>query len=524
MDLSSRFIQKLKNGARPNILITIWNDRTLTKTTHPALLPGSIRACIQPIEVAHRTLIIPFTPSLSVFPEITVSIDPLGKVINPSTLSLSINRLSSFNPEIFLYGGGSLSSIVRADLHIDGMALSDLVPVFIGNISQSTYNKINNSVTISATDSQLIDNTTYPPGDITLDTSLFSKIPIAVSGRFKRRVILGEVTYPLICPQVDDGNTFYIADHPVSVRNDDTFYIGGPSGPITDRFTVKRFPFPDGKISATGRKTDMSVIEFDKKQVLELPYVLINNITGLSGSKNPILTLLDDYSGYNVSDDARSKLSGTNFHLSVLTQGQDDTISYVTKRLLPQTQYMGGFRSGEFVIMDIEGEESGIHLSDTSGIYDYADSIVQETDESKVVNALDIGWQRNIFSETDFDTTRHRFLLDKNTAVGKLAQYLELSEKFYGRRVQPMQFADISISSNLTPDIIKTVAYKMLYNNYKQKKIYSFNVPFYPGLFIKENSIVTITFPKFSLSNAKMRLIQKTHRSYCMTLSFMLEN
>ncbi len=338
---------------------------------------------------------------------------------------------------------------------------------------------------------------------------------LTVAGRFKRAIVLGEVTYPVMCPQVDQGTLFYICDNTITPNlTTDRFavQINGDNVDANDsRFgwQVVTQEIPSPITSSSQVNSTASLILFNNPLNLELPFVTCSGFHGLSATKSPVLTLLEDYGRYAISDGAKRKFRTQDFSLSVYSNAIDTVLAIVKDRLIPQTPFIFTFRQGRVELFELRGNETGLELGVGYGLYGRDSTADGRTSADTVWNALDTGYHRNVFTNGIVNTTQRSYLLDKNTATGDLKRLLEESESNYGRRYLKMDAPDVVVADGEVPPILRTISADFLRLAAQQHRVFTYTAPHYPLLCVPENSIFRVSDPDTGLDRVKVRMVKR---------------
>jgi hypothetical protein len=511
-------IARNESTFRPEFLVTLLFGHRLKDVLadgiHPAALPGALRLCTgtNPHYTYHQKPLF-FSPSILSEPSLSHEIIPQERRFVTSEFSVDISSTARFPFQIF-EEGGTLCIFMVVDLAHPNIDISESIRLFSGQVTSSSFDRKTDKISLTAEDGEPGRSVAFPPGNITLGRDQFPTMPISIDGTYTRKAVLGDVTYPILCPQVDEGSLFYICDSTITLHSSASaspftvFLNGEEHSNYTVVVKENNSPITD----ALNTRGVASFIQFSKKYD-HLPFVMCSGFTGMSPKKHPILTLLE-YGQYVISDEASSKLQEHPLLLSALVNNTAPVLDIVLDRLLPQTPYFGGFLAGEFQVFDLDGFPSGMHLYPGSGLYGLVSAA--EGDLGSVYNAIDIKYHRNIDSVTDFDATRKSYLLDVSTTHGALQRELQHSEAIYGRRYITLNMPDIPVLED-PPDIVQEIAHDFLMLSSRQRMIYTYDCPFFPALKLPLNL-------KFYADGTYVRLLKKTYFRHKIQLTCSKEN
>lgn len=525
---------KYENVIKPQFLVTLVFGHglysILRNNIHPATFPGAMRLCTgENPYFEHNGQPYFFSPAILEHPEITHEIIPHQKRVSELSAKTTISANANFPFEIF-DSGGTLCILMRIDLALPGMDLSNVINLFIGQVTGAEFDRTSKKISLAGRDGDPIRAVRFPPGDIALGRDQFSQMPLNVAGRFRRTVALGSVTYPILCPQVDTGKLFYVCESTISPHSNTsktpfTVTVNGEnvsSGNPEFGWELVALENNAPTIGVGEPKGISTFLRFKKEIKLELPFVTCSGFSGLSPNKSPILTLLD-YAQYPVCAEARGQLEQQSLLISSLVNVNDSVLSIVNDRLIPQTPYFSGFLNGYFTLFDFAGIHTNLQLAPGNGLYGRALGNVSETRPEDIYNAIDIGYHRNIYSDDEVDVSQLVYMLDETNATGKLAEDLKQSTAIYGRRYIKVDFPDVPVEKGKVPDIIKQIAHDFLALACKQRSLHTYDAPL-SAIKIPLNTKLYLTDPLVSITHKYVRVVSKTYFLHKVRMVFQDEN
>jgi hypothetical protein len=534
--ISREYLNILKlNDTRVNFLYTITFGYNLSATVssgqHPATLSSSILiASGDGVAVegdGGKEYF--FKPCLLSNPEVQYSFSPQGKSSETQEVEIVIGRDSGF-PFRILDNLGTLSLSLRVDSHIIGTPLSSAIPLFWGQVTSASYDRATNELKLQAKDGEPFREVRFANTE-PITRAEFPDIPVTSDGRFNRQVALGEINYPILCPQIDNGTRFYILDGKISPNPPAhpfpfSVQVNGEDKSQNDSeyaWDIVEEIVPSPILTSLENRDIMSTIQFHKQiPNLELPFVTCSGFNGLSKDKQIILTLLD-YAQYPVSIGARQILQNLPFDMSFFQNAQGNVLELVRDRLFPQTPYIMGFRNGEVVIFRMEGEDTGYKVGVGNGLIGRIDD-EEDTPIDQVYNAIEIRYFRNIYTQKEFEASRLSYILDSDRANSGLQGVLKQSEAAYGRRYVQMEFADIVVNSQSgPPPIIPYFAENYLRLACKQHKKMSYLCEGWLAYSLIENSILYLTDEDRGMVDQKVRVIGRKVAPTLCSITFQTE-
>jgi len=255
-----------------------------------------------------------------------------------------------------------------------------------------------------------------------------------------------------------------------------------------------------------------------------LPFITCSGGEGLRLPAHPALVLLEQYGQYRVERGSRDLLLSSDIDSSILVNASDNVLTIVKDRILRQTPYIGGFRQGEFVVQGLDAIPFSMPLEVGINLFDSDDAEGGQTDLESVYNAIEITYQRNIFSQSLIDVSRQVYALDSRSATGTLATKLRQSEYLYGRRFLRIDFPDVIANDLSVPAVIPKVAEQMLNLSAFQRQKYTYPCDIDLALTLPFNAVTTLTDPTRALDARAVRFISRTIRRNKVTTTFLSED
>jgi len=537
MNPSSALLSLIKESDNVEFLITInWgylNSRQARKDNiHPAKLPGAIR-----LSTGANTIVEDasgksyfFRPSLLDFPIVETSLDPVSRQVAQSQVTM---KISSAEPLKLFNLYNSFGGWLHIDVWSPGAMLEEVYPIFSGQITASQYHPEYGGMSIEAQDGEVLNEARFPPSDIKLSRAIFPNIPFNVDGRYNRQIAFGAVSYPIMCPQVDNGRLFYVLDNEIlpgtgALGIPFRVTIQGVSYASSDPkfgWDIVRYTPSSNYRSIINTQSPMTLIQFKNRITTDSAFVTAEGFYGIGPGESPMLNILTQYGGFIVEQSSTEIIKRLDEEMSIfISDGGSPLIEIMRDRIFMQTKYMMGFRLGEIKLFNISGNETNIHISRSHGIIsDENDYIDTGGNPEKIINSVEVGYQRNIYSQSEIDTTRQSYFLSAENAGQPLANLLQSSVAFYGQRYRKIDCPDVVATTKFVPRIVLELAESTLRVSALQHRPYKYKVPYWPGITIQENAIIYVTDDLIKVENKRMRVVRKMYEKNIITLELIDE-
>jgi hypothetical protein len=475
----------------------------MARVLHPGLMPDCIRASTHGVDIQSRTgLTLPYWPTISQWPDLSFNWSPLDRRADVATTTIQFMPSADI-PVGQLGSSGTPMGYARVDLWTDGVMFEDMIPLIQGPVTESSFNDADDIISLTIADGDILKSVEFPPSSFKIDRDEFPNSPDYIAGYAPRSIILGPFPNQVPCYQIDQfKREFYICE-PALSSGPTKVYIGG------DDIQVLGIPFPRHEVGVLSNYQTYSKLVFQDPidSVNAIGFITCSGGVG-TNSQHPVNTLLK-YGDYLLSPDATAHINTLPFNFFVLANNSGSVYDLVTSRILPQTDLIGTLHLDHYHTIKLLGTMPEIRMGIGNGlVFRYVDHDV-ETDHSKIFNAIEVRYQRDIFSKTT--PFRTAFMTDSTHGAFTAQNVCRRSEQLYGRRYEQIQCPDIVQYLDHTfqghPVNIVDLANKIAQTNSLPHNEFVYQTNWLEGLSIWLNYRILLTDPDLGFVDRPTRVV-----------------
>lgn len=522
MNITASTLSLLQSKKEKYFVVTLLNNYVLANKAldtgrHFCLLPSSV-------SLSTDSFLIDGTPVYGCILEDIViedAIDVFKKTTN--NISVSFSFINNFG-DMFLDPSKLNNLVGRIDYYVKGMRVDQLIKRVVG---RATINHAANGTDVllcQISDESPTKEISYPLDNKKLDYIDFPSVPLNVRGKYPRHLTLNQVDYPILCPAINNGTSFYVCDNDLVQAPSEVTTAQGQIIPKSSwRVTRERV---ENSIDVTSQDSRVTVITVNSQLDLTLPYILVSGVVGLYTNYNPILFLLDTYGKYRINPFTKILMAGEEFDQSLQIQNSESVLKIASDRIVPQTSYMMTSRKGELVLLPIYGKQTSHHLSIGNGLFGRTATAPEISDLDYIANSVEISYRRNPFSVFTSDSSEQIYIVsrDRNSS-GTLQNKLKQSYDKYGHRPLQVPAPDIYHTSgnpNDVPPQIRRLAVNLLEISHCQYKMYEYLCDIETCFTLDINDILYISDASENFNMQECRLVKRKESTGNLVLTFMV--
>lgn len=462
---------------------------SLSPSTHPGLLAGSIRLATEKIDgaVVGR----PYEPHLLGWPQgLAYEWSPVERRASTTQIRCTVSTAAMLSDLVQDQGRDAIG-LARLDLWTTGATFADVVPLVEGPFSLEVNDRATNPVTVTVTDGGRESALAVPAGKINVEE--FPEAPSNVAGVAERQTIVGDAPARVPLHQIDEsGRLFYFCDPPASYP------------PAYCEVEGVRLPFAfEHRILRTVSGVAFSALFFERPPS---SFAAIGTLTATGGigiaTESAALSIIRDLGGYRVAPDAEHLFLHMPFVQSVYVGSPVDPIALVRDRVLPQTDAVFAWRRGYATVLRYDAPAGQITLGRGRGLLDRLPVQNPVTPAENVRNLFRISFGDDAAGGADATAMGETVTIAPETVTGPVADLLVASRQRYGVREMALSCPDLrsrAAAVRLGMSLARLLAFQHALHRYMAEDL--------EGLMVVENTRVLLNDATEGLVDEPTRVV-----------------